>query len=296
MPKQLGCKVISDEDGEVAELPGPGSRPGGHQNSAGALQIAGLGTVNEVPAGSCFGERTLIGIAKEANATVRVFTPFALVLAIARRSLHLGPSRSTLLRRSTLTPHRVAASRAARCGAGAKPKLRRRSVSHSARSASRSLSHGQTVVVEGCVEQDPCMFVLSGGIVVAERDGCAIARISPGATFGELRRVCRSQERAVTIRAADCISTPSACDHAERLGPSAWAAVLLYTLHCYPTHQLLRRRPNHGLRCIVYPPCREERYNPCHYEFKPVLMPVENCPHAVPLAGSPPGAPWDRDL
>ncbi|CAE7199325.1 SKOR [Symbiodinium sp. CCMP2592] len=157
MPKQLGCKVISDEDGEVAELPGPGSRPGGHQNSAGALQIAGLGTVNEVPAGSCFG----------ANATVRVFTPFALVLAIARPSLHLGPSRSTLLRRSTLTPHRVAASRAAR-------------------SASRSLSHGQTVVVEGCVEQDPCMFVLSGGIVVAERDGCAIARISPGATFGEM--------------------------------------------------------------------------------------------------------------
>ncbi|CAE7199334.1 unnamed protein product [Symbiodinium sp. CCMP2592] len=84
----------------------------------------------------------------------------------------------------------------------------------------------------------------------------------------------QSPERAVTIRAADCISTPSACDHAERLGPSAWAAVLLYTLHCYPTHQLLRRRPNHGLRCIVYPPCREERYNPCHYEFKPVLMPV----------------------
>ncbi|CAE7368133.1 SKOR, partial [Symbiodinium pilosum] len=53
-----------------------------------SIQIAGLGTVNEVPAGNCFGERTLIGIAKEANATVRVFTPFALVLAIARPSLH----------------------------------------------------------------------------------------------------------------------------------------------------------------------------------------------------------------
>ena len=40
-----------------------------------------MGTVNELAAGSCFGERTLLGIASEANATVRVATPFALALA-----------------------------------------------------------------------------------------------------------------------------------------------------------------------------------------------------------------------
>ena len=27
----------------------------------------------------------------------------------------------------------------------------------------RCRRHGQTIVVEGCIEQDPCMFVLSGG-------------------------------------------------------------------------------------------------------------------------------------
>ena len=45
------------------------------------------------------------------------------------------------------------------------------------------------------------MFVVSGGIVVAERLGRAIARISPGATFGELAMLGVSPERAVTIRA-----------------------------------------------------------------------------------------------
>ena len=45
------------------------------------------------------------------------------------------------------------------------------------------------------------MFVVSGGIVVAERSQKAIARISPGATFGELAMLGESPERAVTIRA-----------------------------------------------------------------------------------------------
>ncbi|CAE7378303.1 SKOR, partial [Symbiodinium pilosum] len=39
------------------------------------------------------------------------------------------------------------------------------------------------------------------GVVVAERSGRAIARISPGATFGELAMLGQSPERAVTIRA-----------------------------------------------------------------------------------------------
>lgn len=46
-----------------------------------------MGTVNELAAGSCFGERTLLGIASEANATVRVATPFALALAVAKAAL-----------------------------------------------------------------------------------------------------------------------------------------------------------------------------------------------------------------
>jgi len=171
-----------------------------------SIQIAGLGTVNEVPAGNCFGERTLIGIAKEANATVRVFTPFALVLAIARPSLHKAlkkhPVETEHFEKLKTSPQggRISGSKVRHvelfraCGTGFLEAL-------NARVTSAMYLHGQTVVVEGCVEQDPCMFVLSGGIVVAERGGCAIARISPGATFGELAMLGQSPERAVTIRA-----------------------------------------------------------------------------------------------
>ena len=52
-----------------------------------ALEIHGVGTVNELSAGSCFGERTLLGIASEANASVLVATPFALALAVAKQAL-----------------------------------------------------------------------------------------------------------------------------------------------------------------------------------------------------------------
>jgi len=171
-----------------------------------SIQIAGLGTVNEVPAGNCFGERTLIGIAKEANATVRVFTPFALVLAIARPSLHKAlkkhPVETEHFEKLKTSPQggRISGSKVRHvelfraCGTGFLEAL-------NARVTSAMYLHGQTVAVEGCVEQDPCMFVLSGGIVVAERGGCAIARISPGATFGELAMLGQSPERAVTIRA-----------------------------------------------------------------------------------------------
>ncbi|CAK0885934.1 unnamed protein product, partial [Prorocentrum cordatum] len=45
------------------------------------------------------------------------------------------------------------------------------------------------------------MFVLLGGMVVAERDGRQLARMSPGASFGELAMLGVSAERAVTVRA-----------------------------------------------------------------------------------------------
>ncbi|CAE7195742.1 SKOR [Symbiodinium natans] len=171
-----------------------------------SIQVAGLGAVNEVPAGNCFGERTLLGIAKEANATVRVFTPFALVLAIGRPSLHKAlkkhPVETEHFEKLKTSPQggRISGSKVRHvelfraCGTGFLEAL-------NARVTSAMYLHGQTIVVEGCIEQDPCMFVLSGGIVVAERGGCAIARISPGATFGELAMLGQSPERAVTIRA-----------------------------------------------------------------------------------------------
>lgn len=171
-----------------------------------SIQISGVGTVNEVPAGNCFGERTLLGIAAEANATVRVATPFALALAIVRPALHRAlkkhPVELEHFEKLKTSPQggRISGSKVRHvelfrgCGTGFLEAL-------NSKVTSAMYLHGQTIVVEGAYEEDPSMFVLSGGIVVAERDGHAIARISPGATFGELAMLGVSPERAVTIRA-----------------------------------------------------------------------------------------------
>jgi len=170
------------------------------------VEIGGIGTVAEVPTGNCFGERTLLGIAAKANATVRVFTPFALALAIPRDVLNAGlelhPTEKDHFERLKVAPSdgRVAGSKVMHvelfrpCGFGFLESL------NSAVSSSCFLP-GQTIVVEGDVERDPCMFVLTGGIIVAERGGRPLARMSPGATFGELAMLGLSMERAVTIRA-----------------------------------------------------------------------------------------------
>lgn len=171
-----------------------------------SIQISGVGTVNEVPAGNCFGERTLLGIAAEANATVRVATPFALALAILRTALHKAlkkhPVEVEHFEKLKTSPQggRISGSKVRHVelfrasGTGFLEAL-------NAKVTSAMFLHGQTIVVEGSYEEDPAMFVLSGGIVVAERHGHAIARISPGATFGELAMLGVSPERAVTIRA-----------------------------------------------------------------------------------------------
>lgn len=171
-----------------------------------SIQISGVGTVNEVPAGNCFGERTLLGIAAEANATVRVATPFALALAILRTALHKAlkkhPVEVEHFEKLKTSPQggRISGSKVRHVelfrasGTGFLEAL-------NSKVTSAMFLHGQTIVVEGSYEEDPAMFVLSGGIVVAERHGHAIARISPGATFGELAMLGVSPERAVTIRA-----------------------------------------------------------------------------------------------
>ncbi|CAL1146231.1 unnamed protein product [Cladocopium goreaui] len=185
-----------------------------------SIQISGVGTVNEVPAGNCFGERTLLGIAAEANATVRVATPFALALAILRTALHKAlkkhPVEVEHFEKLKTSPQggRISGSKVRHVelfrasGTGFLEALNAKVTSAMFLSTVQVVGwllgleqHGQTIVVEGSYEEDPAMFVLSGGIVVAERHGHAIARISPGATFGELAMLGVSPERAVTIRA-----------------------------------------------------------------------------------------------
>lgn len=171
-----------------------------------AVEVNGIGKVAEVPAGNCFGERTLLGIGAQANATVRVSTPFALVLSIPRTVMHAAlrehPDQKDHFDRLKKAPMegRVAGSKVRHvelfrpCGSGFLDCL-------NSKVKTCAYMPGQTIVVEGDVEKDPRMFVLIGGTIVAERSGKPLARMAPGATFGELAMLGLAKERAVTVRA-----------------------------------------------------------------------------------------------
>mmetsp|Transcript_47864 Transcript_47864/g.86344 ORF Transcript_47864/g.86344 Transcript_47864/m.86344 type:complete len:1659 (-) Transcript_47864:128-5104(-) len=170
------------------------------------VEVSGIGTVADVLQGNCFGERTLLGISDKANATVRVLTPFALVLAIPRQVLQKAldehPAEQAHFEQLKTSPQegRIAGSKVRHvelfrpCGFGFLESLNQ-SVTFC------TYLHGQTICVEGDVEPDPRMFVLTGGFIVAEKGGRPLARMSPGATFGELAMLGLSKERPVTIRA-----------------------------------------------------------------------------------------------
>lgn len=170
------------------------------------IEIAEYGKVAEVPVGNCFGERTLLGIAPRANATVRVSTPFAMVLAIPRaalqQALELHPNQQAHFDRLKDRPAegRVAGVKVRHvelfrpCGAGLMDAL-------GAACKVITFLPGQSIVVEGDIEADPRMFVLAGGTIAAELRGRPLARMTPGATFGELAMLGLSKERSVTVRA-----------------------------------------------------------------------------------------------
>jgi CRP-like cAMP-binding protein len=170
------------------------------------VEVSGLGKVGEVPAGNCFGERTLLGISKEANATVRVSNPVALILAIPRTAL-----LATLAAHPEEQEHFDTLRRTPMVGRVQGSKVRHVELFRPCKTdflevlnrsiEARGYMPGSTIVVEGQEDVDPKMFVLTGGMVVAERRGRQMARMSPGATFGELAMLGVTKQRAVTVRA-----------------------------------------------------------------------------------------------
>lgn len=174
------------------------------------VEVEGLGVVSHVPAGNCFGERTLLGIAQVANATVRVATPFAIVIAIPSCAL-----QETLVKHRDQKEHFELMKNEPVEGR-VKGSLWSSWVAHTALFRNcgmaflqclselvhtRGYMPGQTLVVENAVEDDSHMFVLVGGQVAAERNGQPIAEMSPGATFGELAVLGLSSRRSSTVRA-----------------------------------------------------------------------------------------------
>lgn len=172
------------------------------------VEVQGKGYIADVPMGNCFGERTLLGISKTANATVRVQTPNALVLSVPRNVLQeaLAHFPAELehfehMKREPLEGRvrggQVAHVQVFRNCSGPFIEALAESV------ALRSYMPGQTVVVEGAEESmdEAHMYVITGGKVSVERVGHPSAELTAGATFGELALLGFAQKRTSTIRA-----------------------------------------------------------------------------------------------
>eukprot|EP00927_Polykrikos_kofoidii_P044061 TRINITY_DN38136_c0_g1_i2.p1 TRINITY_DN38136_c0_g1~~TRINITY_DN38136_c0_g1_i2.p1 ORF type:complete len:1517 (-),score=269.81 TRINITY_DN38136_c0_g1_i2:238-4683(-) len=171
-----------------------------------AVEIKEMGQVAEVPTGNCFGERTMLGISKQANATVRVMTPFALVLQIPKASLELvierHPGAVEKFEEMKRTPME---GRVKGMGVGLVGLFRRCNADFldvlTSGMQTRGYLPGQALVVEEVEEKDPAMFVLTGGSVVSLRKGKTIGMLASGSTFGELAMLGQSKVRKVTIHA-----------------------------------------------------------------------------------------------
>lgn len=171
-----------------------------------AVELAGRGRVAEVPAGNCFGERTLLG-SSAANATVRVLTPMALVFLIAQSALH-----------STLDRHPQAASIYEQMkSAPGEGRIKGRKLRNvqlfrfcgnaflealSDMTRTRCYLPGQTIFIEGEMEEDVRMFALVGGGRLVAELGEQVTMLPHNATVGELAFLGRAERRPVTVRAA----------------------------------------------------------------------------------------------
>mmetsp|Transcript_57469 Transcript_57469/g.136655 ORF Transcript_57469/g.136655 Transcript_57469/m.136655 type:complete len:1476 (+) Transcript_57469:64-4491(+) len=168
-------------------------------------EVEGDAEVKIIKTGSCFGDRTFLGLASEANATIRVMTVFAIVLDIPRTGLE-----DTLEKHPSEYPHFTEM----KCqplegrmmgGLLAHIELFRTCDKHFLEDLcsyiiSRNYMRGQTIFVEGTSDKGQ-MCVLKGGCVAAERAGQLLAEITSGSSFGELSMLGLVRRRSVTIRA-----------------------------------------------------------------------------------------------
>lgn len=173
-----------------------------------AIEVRGRGRVGQVPAGNCFGERTFLGISKAANATVRVITPYALVFAVPRSAfvnevLPKHPDERRRFKRAAAgdTGYGLVKGSKVKCLGlfqSCGPDFLQ-SIDASVQTV--GYMPGQTIVVEQDDEADPSMFVLTGGMAVAEKNGVEVAKMPKGASFGEPVMLGYMERRSATIRA-----------------------------------------------------------------------------------------------
>ncbi|CAK0793611.1 unnamed protein product [Prorocentrum cordatum] len=164
----------------------------------------GCGDVGMARMGTCFGERELIGIHSVNRSTVRVSTPFAVLLMVPQTAfgavLSRFPDEERRVRGSTLLP----SQRGRGSDVASFPCFRTCSQNFCedlARSVEiRYYCPGQTVMVEGAMDAAH-MSVLKGGRAVVEKRGKKVADVAIGTNFGEFAMMGIARRRGATVRA-----------------------------------------------------------------------------------------------
>eukprot|EP00929_Paragymnodinium_shiwhaense_P074966 TRINITY_DN38337_c0_g5_i1.p1 TRINITY_DN38337_c0_g5~~TRINITY_DN38337_c0_g5_i1.p1 ORF type:complete len:1571 (+),score=403.77 TRINITY_DN38337_c0_g5_i1:187-4899(+) len=170
------------------------------------IETKACGAIAAMPAGNCCGERTLLRMAEEAGASCRVVSPIAITMEIPRPALEeivkASPSAQKHFEEVRSAPIE---SRVRGFGVGLLKLFRncKTEFLDSLVEGIRSNCYlpGMTLVLEGVEEEDPSMFVLTGGQVAACKGAKFIGEMSVGATFGELAMLGISKTRMVTVRA-----------------------------------------------------------------------------------------------
>jgi len=169
-----------------------------------AVETKSDGFINSVRIGNCFGDRTLIGASKTANATVRVWTPFAIVLELEQEvfnsSLKRFPAEQKHFQKMKHTPEVRTLGRMM-MHIEVFEKSCKAFVEEIARFVQpRCYLPRMTMCVQGA--KDACqMFILKSGHVNVEKGKTKCGELATGASFGELAMLGAVRRRTVTIRA-----------------------------------------------------------------------------------------------
>eukprot|EP00929_Paragymnodinium_shiwhaense_P028916 TRINITY_DN16688_c0_g1_i1.p1 TRINITY_DN16688_c0_g1~~TRINITY_DN16688_c0_g1_i1.p1 ORF type:complete len:1341 (-),score=339.09 TRINITY_DN16688_c0_g1_i1:142-4164(-) len=162
----------------------------------------GVGKLDVAPIGTCFGERTFLGLAPEAGATVSAATPLALILIVPKLMF------STVLARYPKEQQRLTegiASGNVRHSDVAQLKVLAQRSKDFVKAIEggiemRCFMPGQTVCVQGSADGGS-MYVVKSGRSMVEVNGKMTRELQSGANFGELGMLGLVRRRTTTVKA-----------------------------------------------------------------------------------------------
>jgi len=159
------------------------------------------GLTHYVHMNNCFGERTLLGTAEHADATVTVASPLALLLTINYDAFKLIIDRHP----QQLKKLEQGATQSCNTGDISKLDVLKRCGPHFIEAIvgavqMRCYMPGQTITIEGSIDAGS-MFVMKGGRASVEVKGAIVNTLNTGTAFGELAMLGLVRRRTSTVRA-----------------------------------------------------------------------------------------------